>query len=176
MIIFKVCLLLLCVSCGTSEEINQYNSDGQKIGIWLLTNEVGDTLKIDVYSQESELIESTHFGNNGEQTKTIYEDGDLTKQISYYSSGSVKYAGGYKGEYMNGKNLSFYEDGTPQLTANFDMNKLVGEYIQYYPNGIIQNKTSDMRNGVMHFYDSLGNSRFDIQIVNGRPGDTLKVY
>lgn len=166
--------ILLCTSCtNNSDQPSMHYKNGQlfveasfgdtgKNGKWVYFDINGDTLKIEKY-KDNTIYEVISFDDNIRITSMQYEQMQLIEKTFLKP---------------NNKYLTYFYSGEKFLISksNHSNEGPYGEYIQYYQNGSMAIYTQDIKNGIFHYFDSLGNPTYNIQVVNFEHKDTLKVW
>ena len=157
-LIFSVFFILFTLfSCtNEGETVNQVDESGNKIGVWIELNAKGDTIKYEVYDNQSNPMVQESKLKNGGRIKRIYEDGIMRKLIMYYESGQVESETEYLGDVQQGKQIIYFENGDTSILSYYSNNQPVGKYIKFFPNGKVNIKSDSIGNGRFWMYDSLG--------------------
>lgn len=128
----------------------------------LLTSLTSLILLFSCANEPDKVVEETF--DDGEPKLVRYyeengEDKSLTKEITYYPNGSIRYTGEYNDNKKDGHWEYYYKDGTKWSEGYFKEGERDGKAITYHENGQIYYEgqyTDGIRSGTWRFYDNDG--------------------
>ena len=103
------------------------------------------------------------------------EDFKHGETLNFYLDGTLESRTNFINNRQFGKQLFYFKNGKLR-TEYFEDSTVTRDFKQYFQNGQLMAESNDLDNGIVHFYDSLGNRTFDIKYLNMAVEDTVKIY
>lgn len=154
----KVLFILFLISTlAFSQEINQFDENGNRHGVWRKNFDKTKVLRYEGEFNHGKEVGTFKFYQNlnGKATltatRTFHEDSDLADVTFYSSIGKVISEGKMKGKLYVGE-WKYYQknsSGLLNLEHYNDFGKLEGERLVYYENGQTAQK-ENYKNGKLH--------------------------
>ncbi|MCP4460100.1 MAG: hypothetical protein GY816_19060 [Cytophagales bacterium] len=142
---------------------NRYDSLGN---VWMLHRYENDTLVYREIYKKKKLFSKEHLkGENFKHGNTYV----------YFSNGALESMTNYVDNRQFGDQVTYFENGQVRIKY-FKDSVDMKNFKQYFPNGKLFVESDNPNNGVVTFYDSLGNRKFDVRYINSLALDTLNVY
>lgn len=151
-------------------------NEGKRVGTWRKYDSLGNLLLVYRYEEDTlkyrERYEDNHIVSSEELNSEQVKHGITT---TYYKNGTVKFLGNFEFNEQRGEQKEFFENGKLKLSYIQDS---IGmrDFNQYYSNGKLFATSERPENGIVFFYDSLGNPVADVIYENFIVKDTVKTY
>ncbi|MDN3724982.1 toxin-antitoxin system YwqK family antitoxin [Aequorivita sp. SDUM287046] len=167
----KIAFLFLCgIFCSTfsvfsQSEINQFDAQGKRHGIWKKTFEGTDQLRYEgTFDHGAEVGEFKFYCEDCKNQPMVVKNfigNDKIAEVKYFTiKGKLVSEGKMKDKDRIGEWLYYHEKSKNIMTReNYSNGKLDGKKITYYPNGKITEETTyknGIREGVDNYYSPEG--------------------
>lgn len=179
-------ILLVCSCSGKKNYVEKYPNgrvkiegqtlDDQRVGEWFQYDSTGALTKKYVYENDVKRKSWTYLDTAlyaiQEFNENEEKDGFTT---TFYADGSIQ----TKTKWMKGRQFGeqlFYFPNTSLQKSYTNTHDKTVNYKQYYNNGNLMAEAEVLGEGLVHFYDSLGNKTITIRMENGRNVDTVQVF
>lgn len=136
---FVILILLYPMSLLAQEEINQFNSKGERHGVWKKYYDNGNIRYTGTFQNGKEVGEFRFYSENNSKFPTIvrqFDSDGLSKVFFYSENGVPESKGSMNGKLRVGKWIYFDKNGKTVLSEeNYKDGVLDGELITFYPDG-----------------------------------------
>jgi antitoxin component YwqK of YwqJK toxin-antitoxin module len=182
-------LLVFTESCQTSTQerhTTYYQNDSlewegemieeKKTGIWRKYDSLGSLVLLYKYSEDTLKYRERYEDNRIVSSEELLgEDVKHGVTKTYFENGDIKFIGNFEFNEQRGRQKEFFANGNVKLSYDQDSIGMM-DFYQYYQNGQLFVKSERPENGLVYFYDSLGNPVADVIYENFMVKDTFKVY
>lgn len=155
-------------------ELGDTNSLGEKAGLWIETDQSGDTLTTRTYKDGS-LHGLTILYDKGiiQEKRNYVMDTMHGYRVTYYPNGQIKSEGKMNKGFQDNTWRMYYENGQLIHESTMKENRPIGKLKNFHPNGNVEMTGDYSGNGIFEGYDSLGSLIWKMQFKDNEPIDTL---
>lgn len=179
-VLFMLCLSLSLIA---QEKINQFNSSGERHGVWKKNYENGKLRYTGTFHNGKEVGEFKFYSENNSKYPTIVRrfQSDGNSEVFFFTENGVPESTGFmQGKLRVGKWKYFAKDGKTLISEeNYKDGELDGEVITYYPDGkpteIFPYENGKIH-GLMKRYSNEGVVLDEVTYKNGRRNGLAKYY
>ena len=183
----KLIIVLLIWTCPLSffaqEKINQFNSKGERHGVWKKKYDNGTLRYTGTFSNGKEVGEFKFYSENNSKYPTIVKqfNSDGFSKVYFFSENGVPESEGFmKGKQRVGKWKYFAKDGKTLISEeNYTEGELDGQVITYYPDGkpteVFPYKNGKIH-GMMKRYSNEGIVLDEVMYKDGKRNGLAKYY
>jgi len=161
-IIYTITLFLFTVSVF-SQNINKFDANGKRHGMWEKKNTKGELLYKGEFNHGTPINEFKYFFSDNTVKATIkYENSSIAHSTTYYYNGKIKAKGDYVNKKRNGKWNFFSEEGVVISNENYINGVKEGVSKTFYPSGKLLEKINyknDIKEGEWLQYFESGKIR-----------------
>lgn len=172
---FFYVFFIISISGLSQEQINQYNSEGQRDGLWRVNFEGTNQLKFEGNFKNGIETGKFKFYKKGfdKHPSAImeFEGAGIAKATYYTQEGKPITQGMMVNKERNGEWIYFHKTSSDtMMVENYSHGKLEGLQITYFPNGETAEKTNyrnDLKNGESFVYSDSGQLLQHLNYKNG---------
>lgn len=176
-------LLLFPIAISAQEQMNQFDSNGQRHGLWQKTYEDGQLRYSGTFKNGKEVGVFNYYSPKSPKYPTIVKNfkSDGTAQVFFYSEkGIPESEGAMSGKERIGKWVYYAKDGKTILSIeNYVKGVLEGEVKTFYANGKpteILNYRNGKIHGLVQRYSDEGVLLDEVNYENGKRNGAAKYY
>lgn len=160
-----IAFLLLAIPAMQAQDVNAFDSDGKRHGIWKKYFPNSKQLRYQGEFNHGKEVGTFKFycEDCGEQPVLVKEftaDSDLATLNYYTPGGRLESTGQMQGKMKTGSWTYFHKDGkTPMVVESYKNDQLEGVKTTYYPNGSkteVVNYSQGKREGESRYYSPAG--------------------
>lgn len=150
--------------------------NGKRTGDWKLYDSSGNILRLNKYKLDTLYYSEYYKKNKIIITEHLKDEGiKHGETVSYFLNGKTRGIYNFQNNKQLGIQKTYFESGSLKLQY-FQDSIEKKDFKQFYTNGTLFAESERPDNGIVHFYDSLGNPTADIEYLNYRIVDTVKVW
>jgi len=176
-------LIIFPLSLWAQEKINQFNSQGERHGIWKKTYNNGNLRYIGTFENGKEVGEFKYYSEHNPKHPSIIKtfDSNGVAVVKFYSEkGILESLGHMQQRSRIGKWVYYSKDGVTVIAEeHYEQGELDGQVITYYPNGKpteIFNYKKGKLHGLAKRYSDEGILLDEVRYENGKRNGLAKYY
>ena len=174
---------VLVVSNIWAQDINQFNSNGKRHGIWKKNYDSGHLRYTGKFNNGKEVGTFKFYENSPAQIATIIKKFSIASDsayVEYYTKkGKLKGKGYMIGKHRVGKWMYYFVNGNVFSEENYANGKLDGVVHNYYPNGKLTEETyykEGKKHGASSIFTEDGVQIEDVSYVEGKLHGKAKYF